>query len=41
MRKESGEQKQDANDKDVKRDGFTAEELGAQLAYDGTTEMSN
>lgn len=43
MRKESDEHKQDASDeggaKDVKRDGFSANELGAESEYDGTTEI--
>lgn len=40
MRKESDKHKQDAGEEgDVKRDGFSAEELGKESAYDGTTEM--
>ena len=43
MRKESEEHKQDASEEggaeDVKRDGFSANELGGESAYDGTTEI--
>jgi len=44
MPEQFNEQKQDADkDKDpqnVERDGFTAEELGEESAYDNTTEMA-
>jgi len=44
MPEQFNEQKQEADeDKDpqnVQRDGFTAEELGEESAYDSTTEMA-
>ncbi len=44
MPEEFNQQKQEADeDKDpqtVRRDGFTAEELGEESAYDSTTEMA-
>lgn len=43
MRKESDEHKQDASEdgdaEDVNRDGLSANELGAESEYDGTTEI--
>lgn len=44
MQNEFNRQKQEADEdkdpKNVRQDGFTAEELGEASAYDGTTEMA-